>query len=231
MPNKDPIGKRIGRNANQWMKVVGVVADVKQSGLTQDARPEIYTLYNQEEDYKQNMSLVVRTSSEPAALTSAIRNEVRKIDPNQPIYNVKTMETVIAESISDRRLNMALLGIFAATALILAVIGIYSVMSYVVSQNTREIGIRMALGAESRDVLKLVIGQGLSLASGGVLIGLIGAFALTRLMSSLLYGVAATDPMIFAGVSGLLMTTAVLACYLPARRATRVDPIVALRSE
>jgi putative ABC transport system permease protein len=231
IPNKDPIGKRLGRGGDTWMTIVGVVADVNQSGLTQDSRPEIYTPYTQTADFKRNVSVVVRASSEPTALISSIRNEVRNLDRNQPIYNVKTMETVISESISDRRLNMLLLGIFAAVALTLAVIGIYSVMSYVVTQSTREIGIRMALGAQTSDVLKLVIGQGIVLALVGVGLGLGGAFALTRLMSSMLYGVTTTDPLTFIGVSALLMLIAVLACYLPARRATKVHPMVALRYE
>jgi putative ABC transport system permease protein len=231
IPNKDPIGKRLGRGDNTWMKIVGVVGDVRQSGLTQDARPEIYTPYAQTTDFKRNVSVVVRASSEPTSLISSIRREVRNVDPNQPIYNIKSMETVISESISDRRLNMLLLGIFAAVALILAVIGIYSVMSYVVTQSTREIGIRMALGAQAADVLKLVIGNGIVLALVGVGIGLGGAFALTRLMASMLYGVTTTDPLTFLGVAVLLMVIAALACYLPARRATKVHPMVALRCE
>jgi putative ABC transport system permease protein len=177
------------------------------------------------------MSLVVRAAADPEALVSAVRNAVREIDPAQPLFNVKTMEAVVADSVSDRRLNMLLLGIFAAVALTLAMIGIYSVMSYTVSQHTREIGIRMALGAQPMDVLKLVVGQGMGLTLVGVGIGVAGAFGLTRLMATLLYGVTATDPLTFALVSALLMVVALLACCVPARRATKVDPMVALRTE
>ena len=156
---------------------------------------------------------------------------MQKIDPDQPIYNVKTMTTVIDESVFDHRLNMDLLSIFAGLALLLATIGIYSVMSYTVTQSTREIGIRMALGASSSEVLKLVVGHGLALTLAGVAIGVVGAFALTRLLANLLFGVTATDPWIFMSVPALLVFVALLACYLPARRAMKLDPIVALRNE
>jgi putative ABC transport system permease protein len=177
------------------------------------------------------MSLVVRASSEPTSLMAAIRRETQALDPAQPIYNVKSMETVIAESVSDRRFNMILLGVFSGLALLLAIIGIYSVMSYTVTQSTREIGIRMALGAQSRDVLKLVVGHGAALSAIGMGIGLISAFALTRLMSGLLFGVGATDPLTFGLIALLLMIVTILACYLPARRAIRIAPVIALRYE
>jgi len=213
--------------------VVGVVGDVRQSGVTQAVRAEVFVPVAQATwtPLAQTMSLVVRADAEPEALISAVRNAVREIDPAQPVFNVKTMEAVLADSVADRRLNMQLLGIFAAVALTLAVIGIYSVMSYTVSQHTREIGIRMALGARPLDVLKLVVGQGMGLTLVGVGLGLAGAFGLTRLMSTLLYGVEATDPLMFAAVSALLVIVSLLACYVPARRATKVDPTVALRTE
>jgi putative ABC transport system permease protein len=231
--DRDPIGQRLGRDAGKsWRTVVGVVADVRQSGLTESSRAEIYYPYWQAGARdKQSMSLVVRATGEPTVLVAAVRNEVSAIDPSQPVYNVKTMETVINESVSDRRLNMTLLSIFAAVALILAVIGIYSVMSYTVTQSTREIGIRMALGAQSRQVLKLVVGQGLILTLTGIVIGVVGAFGLTRLLANLLYGVTATDPLIFTSVPALLVLVALSACYLPARRAMKMDPVVALRNE
>src|SRR5262245_28429709 len=233
LPGQAPIGKRIRAIGNDWRTVVGVVGDVRQSGVTQAVRAEVFVPVTQATwtPLTQTMSLVVRADAEPEALISAVRNAVREVDPAQPVFNVKKMEMVVADSVADRRLNMLLLGIFAAVALTLAVIGIYSVMSYTVSQHTREIGIRMALGARPTDVLKLVIGQGMSLTLVGVGLGVAGAFGLTRLMATLLYGVAATDPLTFAVVSALLMVVALLACCVPARRATKVDPMVALRTE
>jgi putative ABC transport system permease protein len=233
LSGQDPIGKRIRVIGNDWRTVVGVVGDVRQSGVTQAARAEVFVPITQAvyAPLTQTMSLAVRADAEPEALASAVRNAVREIDPAQPVFNVKTMEAVVADSISDRRLNMLLLGIFAAVALTLAVIGIYSVMSYTVSQHTREIGIRMALGARPMDVLKLVVGQGMGLTLVGVALGVAGAFGLTKLMATLLYGVTATDPLTFAAVSALLVVVALLACCVPARRATKVDPMVALRTE
>ena len=177
------------------------------------------------------MSLVVRAASEPTALTSAVRGEVQALDRDLPIHSVKTMGTVIEESIADRRLNMLLLGIFASVALILAVIEIYSVMSYTTTQSTREIGIRMALGARPADVLKLIIGKGALLSLIGVALGMAASFGLTRLMETLLYGVTATDPLTFASVAVLLIGVSLVACYVPARRAIKIDPMVALRYE
>ncbi len=228
--NEDPIGKRINVGGGGWTTIVGVVGDVKQAGLTNLVRVEHYSPHAQVQ-ISNTMALVVRASSDPTALAAAIRSETQAIDPAQPVFNIKTMETVIAESVSDRRLNMVLLGVFSGLALLLAVIGIYSVMSYTVTQSTRELGIRMALGAQARDVLKLVVGQGVALAAIGMVIGLIAAFGLTRLMAALLFGVGATDPLTFACVSALLIVVALVACVIPARRATKVDPMVALRHE
>ncbi|HWQ31520.1 MAG TPA: ABC transporter permease [Blastocatellia bacterium] len=230
LASENPVGKRFRFDPDgPWFTIIGVTRDVRQSGLTQTARPEIVLPFAQAP--VPGLSLVVRTAGEPAALTDTIRRAVLAIDPNQPVYNVQTMQTVIDDSISSQRLNMVLLAIFAAVALGLAVTGIYSVMSYLVTQHTRDIGIRMALGARPADVLRLVVGQGMTLTAGGMVIGVAGAFALTRLMASLLFGVTATDALTFIGVPLLLFVTALLACYVPARRATRVDPVIALRTE
>jgi putative ABC transport system permease protein len=233
LPGQNPIGKRIQFIGNDWRTIVGVVGDMRESGVTRAATAGVFFPVNQVAyaPLIQTMSLAVRANTEPTTLISAMRNAVREIDPAQPVFNVKTMEAVVADSVSDRRLNMLLLGIFAAVALTLSVIGIYSVMSYTVSQHTREIGIRMALGARSTDVLKLVVGHGMGLTSVGIVIGVAGAFGLTRLMATLLYGVKPTDPLTFTVVSALLMIVALLACYVPARRASKVDPMVALRFE
>jgi putative ABC transport system permease protein len=164
-------------------------------------------------------------------MTAAVRREVQAVDPNQPVFNVNMMEQVLADSLASQRLSMLLLSIFAGVALILAAVGIYGVMSYTVIQRTHEIGIRMALGARVVDVLQLILGHAMLLVLIGIMIGLVGAFAVTRVMASLLYGVSATDPLTFGGVSLLLAAIALVACLIPARRATRVDPMVALRHE
>ena len=222
-------GEQRGEPGDDWLTIVGVVGDVRQSGLTQPSRPELFFPYNA---YRgDGMTLVVRGASDPADLTAAVRREVQAVDPNQPVYNVRTMQEVIDLSISNSRLNMTLLSVFAGLATLLAVVGIYSVMSYLVTQHTREIGIRMALGASPSNILRLVIGQGLLLTVAGIGVGALAAFGLTRLMSSLLYGVAGTDPATYVLVSALLLLVALAACYVPARRATKVDPLVALRYE
>jgi putative ABC transport system permease protein len=230
--DQQAVGKRIISDTTKF-QIVGVVGDVRQSGLTQPARPEIYWPYTQvpADSLRSSISLVVRATGEPTALTAAVRQAVLSVDPAQPIHNVKTMETVLSDSISDHRLNMLLLSIFAGLALVLASIGVYSVISYQVEQHTRELGIRIALGAQALDVLKLVIGQGLVLTLAGVGVGAGVAFALTRLMASLLIGVGASDPLIYAGAALALSLVALIACAIPARRATRVDPLVALRYE
>jgi putative ABC transport system permease protein len=230
LADQNPIGKRIRwLDEDDWLTIVGVVGDVKQSGLTQPARPEIHHPFTQYP--RGGMSLVVRGASDPASLVASARGAAQEIDPSLPLFNVKTMEAVIADSASGSRMNALLLGLFAALALALAMLGVYSVMSCTVEQNTREIGIRMALGAERRDVMKLVIGQGLALTAMGLIVGLTAAFALNRLMETLLFGVSATDPMTLIATPLLLTLVALLACYIPARRATKVDPMIALRRE
>jgi putative ABC transport system permease protein len=177
------------------------------------------------------MTLIVRTAGDPANMTAAIRSQVLSLDKEQPISNIKTLDKFVATSIAQQQFSMLLLGVFAAVALMLAAIGIYGVLSYAVTQRTHEIGIRMALGAGRRDVLRLVVGQGMLLTLIGVATGLVAAFALTRLMSTLLFGVSATDPLTFSLIALLLVAIALLACWIPARRATKVDPMIALRYE
>lgn len=229
---KNLLGKRL-RTIGDWRTVVGVVRDVKQRGLTRSVTPEIYIPYTQGKTaaLTQTMSLIVHVTANPMNLAPAVRDAVFAVDSAQPVYEMKTMEAVIAGSVSDHHLNTILLSVFAGVALILAVIGIYGVMSYSVTQRTREIGIRIALGAQPRDIIMLIVRQGATLTVIGITIGLACAFALTRVISSLLYGVGATDPATFAGLALMLAAIAVLACYLPARNAMRVDPIKTIRYE
>ncbi len=177
------------------------------------------------------MSLVVRTASDPLSLAAAVKSQIQMIDKDLPIDNAKSMQQLLAESLSGRQFNMLLLTIFALVALVLAVVGIYGVMSYTVTQRTHEIGIRVAIGAQSRDVFRMVIGQGMMLAMIGVAFGLVGAFGLTRLMTTMLFGVEPTDPATFVSIAVLLIVVALVACYIPGRRAAKVNPLVALRYE
>jgi predicted permease len=238
-PNADPIGKRFffgNQTGNHkpgwtptWITIVGVVADTKLYGLANAARLEVYEPFLQSPDGE--MTLVVKSGVDPAATTSAIRGVVASIDKDQPIFDISTMNEVVTNSVSTRRITLILLGLFSALALLLAAIGIYGVISYSVAQRTHEIGIRMALGAHRGDVLRMVLKQGGKIAIIGVAIGIFAAVALTRLMARLLFSVSAFDPLTFAGVAILLTIVALAACYIPARRAMRVDPIVALRYE
>jgi putative ABC transport system permease protein len=232
-PGESAVGKRIhlrGSSAGaHWLTVVGVVSDVRQSGLAGDVKMEVYNPLP--EDMDGALSLVMRVAGEPAHLISTVQAVVAEVEPNQAIHNVMTMEQRLVNTTTSRRLNTALLGSFAAVALLLAVVGIYGVMSYSVTQRQREIGVRMALGAQKSDVLGLIIHGGLRLTLLGVVIGLAGAFALTRYLSSLLYSVKVTDPATFLGIAVALTGVALLACWLPARRAARTDPMVALRYE
>ncbi len=230
-PGESPVGKRITiwRDEKFPREIVGVVGDTRGS-LDTEAESQMYVPYSQDANWT-GMSLVIRTNTEPTSLVAGVRNEIRSVDKGIPLFNVKTMDDVLAISVGPRRTPMLLLTAFAGVALLLAMIGIYGVTSYHVTQRTQEIGIRMALGAQMRDVLKLILKGGMLLALVGIAVGLAGAFALTRLLDSLLFGVKPTDVVTFILVSVCLLGTALLACYLPARKATKVDPLKALRYE
>ncbi len=230
---RDPVGMRIRYSSIQGEPdlIVGVVGDVKITGIDEAVRPVLYYPFRQSSSTFAN--LVARTSTDPTALAASIRNEVRNLEPDAAILNVRTMDEMIAQTPASfmRRFPALLISIFAGVALLLASIGIYGVVSYSVSQQTHYIGVRMALGASPSDILKMVLKQGLLLALLGVGIGVGAAFGLMRLLSTLLYQVSATDVSTFAIVTGTLFFVALLACFLPARRATKVDPLVALRYE
>jgi putative ABC transport system permease protein len=232
-PGEDPLGKRLrtGPSSDQasWQTVVGVVGNVRHLALELEPRSELY--YHTDSNPPFGPVFVIRTKGDPHNVISAVRAQVRELDRNLPVANVNTMEQLVTQSVAQRHFAMLLFGVFAALALVLAGVGIYGVISYSVTQRTQEIGVRMALGAQRRDVLRLILGQGMKLAVLGVAIGLGLAVVLTRLMQSLLFGVRATDPLTFALIALLLTAVALLACWLPARRATQVDPLVALRYE
>jgi putative ABC transport system permease protein len=234
-PGEDPIGQRmsIGMGVDdddptKW-EIVGIVGDVRHAALDVEPLPEMYVPHSQQS--WPFLTLVVRSSTDPMSLAGPVRNAILAIDKDQPVSSIKPMESMVSASVARPRFYLLLLAIFAALALVLAAVGIYGVLSYSVTQRMHEIGIRLALGAKPSDVIKLIVGQGMTLALIGVAIGLIAAFGLTRLMTSLLYGVSATDPWIFAVLALLLAGVALLASYVPARRATRVDPMIALRYE
>lgn len=232
-PHEDPLGKRVSlgelSTAPQWVTVIGVVGRMKQDALDSDSRMALYMTENQ--FIGRVMNVVVRTQSDPAALTSAVTHEMHELDPELPAYNVRTMDQRIAGSLARRQFSTTLLGAFAGLALILAAVGIYGVMAYLVNQGTREIGIRMALGATQRTILRLIVSQGLKLAISGVLIGVVASFVLGRLVSGMLFGVTTTDPVTFGAIAGLLILIALVASFIPALRAARIDPMVSLRSE
>jgi predicted permease len=230
-PGQDPIGKRLKPGAttsdSPWREVIGVVKDVRQNDFVAEPKLQMYLSYRQLKLLAPN-ALVVRTSVDPMSLAMPLRNAVWAIDKDQPVSNIRSMEEIVSAAMARQRFSTMLLGIFATLALVLAAVGIYGVMSYSVAQRTREIGIRLALGAQRSDVLRMTMGQGLKLVSMGVGLGLIAAFILTRVMASLLFGVNATDPTTFIAIPFVLMSVALLASYIPALRATKVDPIVAL---
>jgi putative ABC transport system permease protein len=233
-PGADPVGKRVtfgGMLGTQpdWHEIIGVVSDTRHFSLDDLPQPRAYDLFGQHGG--RSMFVVARVEGDPTSLAGAVRAEVRELDAEAPVWQMTTLEELVARSAATRRLSMSLIGAFALIALALAAVGIYGVINHSVRARTREIGIRMALGAQGHDMLKLIIGQGLRLTLIGVASGLAAALALTRLMRSLLFGVSATDPMTFVGVAGLLTFVALLACCVPARRAMKVDPLVALKHE
>jgi len=229
-PDDNPIGKRIRLlGGEEFAEVVGVVGDIKHNGLTAPPSMDAYVPYAQVPwPY---LMIAVRSTMEHGALLSAVRAEVRALDPDMPVFSVRPFQQVLDELLGERRLTLVTLGLFAGLAVLLAAVGLYGVMAYMVTQRTREIGIRLALGARRSDILRLVVGQGTRLALLGVGIGLVGGFALTRFLAGLLFGISATDPLTFAAMAVVLLLVALVACYIPARRATRVDPMVALRYE
>jgi putative ABC transport system permease protein len=231
-PDEDPIGKRISTmelKDGAWLTVVGIVGDVRHVGLHLQPYPQVYISYVQNPHWA--TSLIVRTVSDPAKVVPAIRRQVNTIDRDQPLYNVRTMSEVLSNSISRPRFNTQLISILAAVGMMLTVIGIYGVVSYSVSQRFHEIGVRIALGARPRDIIFMIIGQGVKLALIGILAGLAAAFALSRLITRLLYGVSLTDPLTFIGVPVIIAAVVIAACYIPARRATKIEPMAALRHE
>jgi predicted permease len=233
-PGQGAIGKQVGPGSTRFplLTIVGVVPDVKHISIREEATPEMYVLYTQKPwPSMLNMRVALRTKGDPASMTESVRQAIHSLDPNLPLAKVATLTTLVDDSVSQPRFSMFLLGSFGVLAVLLASIGMYGVISYSVMQRTQEIGIRMALGAERRNVFGMVLGQGARLAGLGIVIGLAAALGVTRTMASFLYGVQPTDPLTFAAVSLLLVGIALLACYLPARRATRVDPMVALRHE
>jgi putative ABC transport system permease protein len=234
-PDENPIGKRITfGNTDQnkqpvWFEIVGVVADVRSLELREESQAEIY--FSSLQDYWPAMSLVVRSTVEPSSLAGSVRQVVNEVDKSVPVSEVKTMEHVVSESITQPRFNLFLLGLFGTVAMLLSAAGIYGVTAYTVTQRTHELGIRLALGAQVGDVLKMILGQGMAVIGVGLVLGLVAAFWLMRLLRSLLFGVGENDLLTFVAITFVLLIVALIACYIPARRATKVDPLEALRAE
>ena len=239
-PIEDPIGKRILRGGadGQWLTVIGVVGDVPDGAMSSAPRPHCYSPYLQERDAAiaaadtlRSLQLAVRSRGNPETVAAGVIDRLHRLDPALAISNVRIMQTELHQSIAPQRFNAMLVGIYAGLALILALIGIYGVLAYMVMQQTHEMGIRMALGAQRRHIVALVVIGGMRLVLAGAAIGLVGAWGVTRLMQSLLYGIAPCDPLTFIVVTGLLSGAALLACYVPAMRAARIDPMSALHYE
>lgn len=225
-PHENPIGRRI-LTAGRWMEIIGVVADAKLYGLDAPIEPAIYVPHRQHPG--ESMGLAIRTDGDPAVMASVVRREILKLDPEQPISNVRTMEQVLSDSLMLRRVSMLMLSVFAGLALTLATVGIYGLTAYSVARRTHEIGLRAALGASQGQILRLVVIRGLATSLIGAAIGLAAAFELSGALSGMLFGVGATDPLVFASVPLLLVGISVLACYIPAAKAARIDPLAALR--
>jgi predicted permease len=235
-PNDEAVGKHLQLNSGRgstvnpaWTTVVGVIADARTESLAESSAPQVYvSLYQY---HPKDLAIFLRGRLDSAATPVKLREQVQLINPELPVFGARTLGDVVNASLSERRFSVQMVGLFALTALLLAGLGIYGVISYIVSERTHEIGIRLALGAQSRNILRMVLRQGLLLAISGAAVGLICALIVSHLMAGLLYGVRPTDPLTFAGVALLLIGVALLACYIPARRAIRVDPLVALRHE
>jgi putative ABC transport system permease protein len=234
-PGEDPIGKRFkgqdprGHN-DDWLTVIGVVRDMRRNGLEREPLPHVFEWYRQE-PASTPPDLVVRTTGEPRMLSPMLRAAIRVVDPGVILSPVTTLDEQLADQLAPRRFQTSLLGLFSVIALLLATVGVFALMHFAVAQRTHEIGVRIALGAQRRSVMGMVLGEGLRLALAGIAIGVLAALALTRFLSTLLFGVGATDPTTFGGVALLLMTAALAGCYLPARHATSIDPMIALRYE
>jgi putative ABC transport system permease protein len=230
-PNEDPLGKRFkaAKADAPWIMVVGVIANARTQSLAQAAVPQIYLDIYQ--TGAKRLAILLRGRLDTAAIADEVREQVQSLDPTLPVSSAQTLNETVSASLAQRRFSMEMISLFALTALLLAGLGIYGVISYLVSERTHEIGIRLALGADRRNILRMVLRQGLGLAIAGAAVGLVGAVVVSHLMTGLLYGVRPTDPLTFAGVAVLLIIVALFACYIPARRAIRVDPLVALRYE
>ena len=234
-PGENAIGKRItfGKtDANKepiWFEIVGVTANVRSIELREEAPPEVY--FTMRQSPFGNMAVVIRSTVEPASLAPALRQAVADVNSSVSVSDIQTMEHIVSESVTQPRFNLFLLGLFSGIALLLSAAGIYGVTAYTVTQRTHELGIRLALGAQVSDVLKMVLGQGMAVIGIGLVIGLAAAFALMRLMRSLLFGVGENDPLTFVAITLVLLLVALFACYIPARRAAKVDPLIALRAE
>jgi putative ABC transport system permease protein len=234
-PGDNPVGKRIkirvpgDRSTFAWNTIVGVIADARTESLAEPTVPQMFlSLYQRT---AKDWAIFLRGRLDTAAIPAQLRAQVQSVNPELPVFGAQTLHDVVSASLSQRRFSMEIVALFALTALLLAGLGIYGVISYIVSERTHEIGIRLALGAKSRDIVRIVLRQGLGLAIAGAAVGLLGALIVSHLMAGVLYGVRPTDPLTFAGVALLLIGVALLACYIPARRAIRVDPLVALRYE